>query len=268
MITDRVPSLLFRSGNSPGPSVLTRSESRSTRETTKVWSPRLTFSGSRELNTATAHRTSPSTTKKVTPASTGTMARANGDRSLGSSTTSVCQQVEQRAALRASGWSRRHAAALERRCPVAHVGAMAEIGDDAVVDHRPHPVDLLALALDQLARRLERRAMAPRSGDHTSSRPRRSARCTSRPAVPRRSRGVTAGAARRRARAPPCSASTTCGPSALLTAITSASSSTPFLMPCSSSPVRASMSSRKKSTMSATAVSDWPTPTVSTSTTS
>jgi hypothetical protein len=42
----------------------------------------------------------------------------------------------------------------------------------------------------------------------------------------------------------------------------------PFLMPCSSSPAPASMSTRKKSTIEATAYSDWPTPTVSTSTTS
>ena len=57
-------------------------------------------------------------------------------------------------------------------------------------------------------------------------------------------------------------------PSALLIAITSASSSTPFLIPCRLSPVRASISTRNESTMSATAVSDWPTPTVSTNTTS
>src|ERR1700694_1636153 len=56
-------------------------------------------------------------------------------------------------------------------------------------------------------------------------------------------------------------------PSALLTAIMSASSTTPFLRPCRSSPAPAIVSSRKKSVKSATAVSDWPTPTVSTSTT-
>src|SRR5262245_20272591 len=56
--------------------------------------------------------------------------------------------------------------------------------------------------------------------------------------------------------------------SALLTASMSASSTTPFLIPCSSSPAPGSISTRKKSVMSATAVSDWPVPTVSTSTTS
>ena len=57
-------------------------------------------------------------------------------------------------------------------------------------------------------------------------------------------------------------------PSALLTAIMSAISSKPFLMPCSSSPAPGSISTRKKSTMPATATSDWPTPTVSTRMTS
>ena len=57
-------------------------------------------------------------------------------------------------------------------------------------------------------------------------------------------------------------------PSALLTAITSAISRMPFLMPCSWSPVRARVRKRNVSTMPATVTSDWPTPTVSTSTTS
>ena len=48
--------------------------------------------------------------------------------------------------------------------------------------------------------------------------------------------------------------------SALLTAIMSASSRMPFLMPCSSSPAPGSIRTRKKSVRSATAVSDWPTP--------
>src|SRR5690606_17066866 len=46
------------------------------------------------------------------------------------------------------------------------------------------------------------------------------------------------------------------------------SSRTPFLMPWSWSPVRAKVRNRKQSTISATVTSDWPTPTVSTSTTS
>jgi hypothetical protein len=58
------------------------------------------------------------------------------------------------------------------------------------------------------------------------------------------------------------------GPSALLTAIMSASSSTPFLMPCNSSPAPGRARTRKKSVMSATATSFWPAPTVSTSNTS
>src|SRR5690606_37100589 len=57
-------------------------------------------------------------------------------------------------------------------------------------------------------------------------------------------------------------------PSALLIAIMSTSSTRPRLIPCSSSPAPGSINARKKSTMPATAVSDWPTPTVSTSTTS
>src|SRR5438105_3025090 len=57
-------------------------------------------------------------------------------------------------------------------------------------------------------------------------------------------------------------------PSALLIAIMSASSTRPFLMPCSSSPAPGSINARKESVMSQTAVSDWPMPTVSTSTTS
>src|SRR6478735_1093323 len=151
MTTDRVPSLLFRSGNSTGPSDFTRSESRSTRDTTKVWSPSLTFSGLRELKTATPHRISPSTTKKPMPASTGTTARARGDRSLGSSTPSVCQQVEQCARCERGGRRAVTQLALERGRPVAHVGAMANVGDDARLDRRPHPVDLLARpSLDQL----------------------------------------------------------------------------------------------------------------------
>ena len=57
-------------------------------------------------------------------------------------------------------------------------------------------------------------------------------------------------------------------PSALLTAITSAISRMPFLIPCSWSPVRARVRNRNVSTIPATVTSDWPTPTVSTSTTS
>src|ERR1700722_8975469 len=53
-------------------------------------------------------------------------------------------------------------------------------------------------------------------------------------------------------------------PSALLTAIMSASSTRPFLRPRISSAAPGSISARKKSVMSATAVSDWPIPTVST----
>ena len=53
-------------------------------------------------------------------------------------------------------------------------------------------------------------------------------------------------------------------PSALLTTMASATSSTPFLMPCNSSPAPEICSTRKKSTIEATVVSDWPTPTVST----
>src|SRR5262249_16259528 len=57
-------------------------------------------------------------------------------------------------------------------------------------------------------------------------------------------------------------------PSFLLTTTTSASSMIPRLMPWSSSPAPGAMTRRKRSTMPATATSDWPTPTVSTITTS
>ena len=57
-----------------------------------------------------------------------------------------------------------------------------------------------------------------------------------------------------------------CSPSALLTAMTSAISRMPFLIPCRLSPVRAIVSSRNVSTIAATATSDCPTPTVSTRT--
>eukprot|EP01139_Manchomonas_bermudensis_P006552 Amastigsp_a177488_33.p2 type:complete len:230 gc:universal Amastigsp_a177488_33:381-1070(+) len=56
-------------------------------------------------------------------------------------------------------------------------------------------------------------------------------------------------------------------PSALVTTTRSASSITPRLMPWSSSPPPGDASSINMSTMSETAYSDWPTPTVSTSTT-
>ena len=60
------------------------------------------------------------------------------------------------------------------------------------------------------------------------------------------------------------SAAGTFAPSALFTSTRSASSITPRLIPCSSSPAPASVISRKKSTISCTAVSDCPTPIVST----
>jgi len=63
-------------------------------------------------------------------------------------------------------------------------------------------------------------------------------------------------------------ASVSRSPSALFTAITSAISRIPFLMPWSWSPVRAMVKNKKVSTMPATVTSDWPTPTVSTRTTS
>ena len=53
-------------------------------------------------------------------------------------------------------------------------------------------------------------------------------------------------------------------PSALFTTMRSASSMIPRLMPCSSSPPAGEATSRNRSTRSATATSDWPTPTVST----
>ena len=57
-------------------------------------------------------------------------------------------------------------------------------------------------------------------------------------------------------------------PSSLLMTIRSAISIRPFLMPCKSSPPPAICSEIKQSTMPATSVSDCPTPTVSTITTS
>ncbi|EWS61221.1 hypothetical protein Y695_04540 [Hydrogenophaga sp. T4] len=52
--------------------------------------------------------------------------------------------------------------------------------------------------------------------------------------------------------------------SALLMTTRSASSITPFLIACRSSPALGSCSRQNMSVMFATAVSDWPTPTVST----
>ena len=66
--------------------------------------------------------------------------------------------------------------------------------------------------------------------------------------------------------AAPARARSAPSPSALLTAIMSASSTMPFLMPCSSSPAPGSIRTRKKSVRSATAISDCPTPIVSTRT--
>ncbi len=64
------------------------------------------------------------------------------------------------------------------------------------------------------------------------------------------------------------SAAARVAPSALFTAITSTSSSKPRLIPCNSSPAPGSIKARKQSVVSATIVSDCPTPTVSISTTS
>mmetsp|Transcript_86338 Transcript_86338/g.230579 ORF Transcript_86338/g.230579 Transcript_86338/m.230579 type:complete len:221 (-) Transcript_86338:422-1084(-) len=55
-------------------------------------------------------------------------------------------------------------------------------------------------------------------------------------------------------------------PSALFTTTRSAASTMPRLMPCSSSPPAGGRSSRHMSATSVTSTSDWPTPTVSTST--
>ena len=60
------------------------------------------------------------------------------------------------------------------------------------------------------------------------------------------------------------SARSTFAPSHLLIAIPSAISMIPRLMPCNSSPVPVTCSSKKKSTIECAAVSDCPTPTVST----
>ena len=86
--------------------------------------------------------------------------------------------------------------------------------------------------------------------------------------APRRGPAARPSAAPPPARAAAARAARSCWPSALFTAMTSASSRMPFLIPCSWSPVRAIVSSRNVSTIPATATSDWPTPTVSTSTTS
>ena len=103
------------------------------------------------------------------------------------------------------------------------------------------------------ARRRRRRRRGARAGDDRG-RPLRPWPRTRRSA-PARSRAAALAS---------CSRS----PSALLTAITSAISRMPFLMPWSWSPVRARVRNRNVSTMPATVTSDCPTPTVSTSTTS
>ena len=84
------------------------------------------------------------------------------------------------------------------------------------------------------------------------------------PAAPGRVRA----ARHRPAREPAARASPARSPSALLTAMTSAISRMPFLIPWSWSPVRARVRKTNVSTMPATVTSDCPTPTVSTSTTS
>ena len=92
-----------------------------------------------------------------------------------------------------------------------------------------------------------------RAGDTGATQP-FEPRCTSRSAPDRSLAAARASSAR--------------SPSALFTAITSAISRMPFLIPCSWSPVRARVRNRNVSTIPATVTSDWPTPTVSTSTTS
>ena len=150
----------------------------------------------------------------------------------------------------------------------AHAGRAAQPLVELVAHQRPGEVELLPGALVRPARRRRGarggRAPAPR-------RRRRRRRCSAEQVTHRRrplARARAPGAARRPARGrrpgPRCSRS----PSALLTAITSAISRMPFLMPCSWSPVRARVRNRKVSTIPATVTSDWPTPTVSTSTTS
>ena len=95
------------------------------------------------------------------------------------------------------------------------------------------------------------------------------ARCTSAPAGPsRRRRGGASGAARPPARVAAPSASIDAVAVGLVDGDHVGQLEHALLDPLQLSPARASISSRKVSTMSATGVSDWPTPTVSTSTTS
>ena len=121
---------------------------------------------------------------------------------------------------------------------VTHGGAPAERAQQRVVDRRPHPRHLL---------------VGPSSGERPVGLPRRAVAADLRPHVvetvagrraarqhrrhPLRARRVEQVERRRRAPARATRASSRCSPSALFTATTSASSRTPLLMPCSSSPV-------------------------------
>ena len=149
----------------------------------------------------------------------------------------------------------------------AYAGRVAQPLVELVADQRPGEVELLLRRACRPGRR--RRAGRGGRGPGPTGR-RRRCRAARRPVttggahspLPRTSRRAPA-SSRAAARASSCRS-----PSALLTAITSAISRMPFLMPWSWSPVRARVRKRNVSTIPATVTSDWPTPTVSTSTTS
>ena len=153
--------------------------------------------------------------------------------------------------------------------------------DGGEVDPRPH--DSTARSASSLRNRATACSLRSRSSDPSASRVSRCASTASHssaspaPVTRRRldaRRAPTPGAAgaggagRGGSRRPLGAPAPARSPSAFVTTTMSASSMTPRLTPCSSSPAPPLTSSTKVSTRSATATSDWPTPTVSTRTTS
>ena len=134
---------------------------------------------------------------------------------------------------------------FRRSGEVAHVGAPAERRSSAssTADHIHAPAGRRAAAT---SRRPPSWRGGGRTCAHTSSRPSPVVALQVSTGGIHVAPGGWSSRARPPAPAPPLRPRARCSPSALLTAITSASSRTPFLMPCSSSPVRASVSSEER----------------------
>ena len=154
----------------------------------------------------------------------------------------------------------------------AHRGVRRETLAQAGVDALPQPRARLAAA--PLVQRAAR-CPAPPGTPATVSQNRRDLRrqrARSSPSPAAASARVVAAVRPNRCSAdsiwPTARAAAAASRSALLTTTRSASSITPFLIACRSSPALGSCRSRNMSVMPATAASLWPTPTVSTMTTS